>query len=229
MFAKRIACTMGRVGVGLRSGFRHMSTNLPKPPRRFKWTKRIIIATGALFGITGVFSYMRLKQILVLKRFITSEEVDACRELAQKIIAEHDGNVTFTGVAALGPNMMVPFVPFALQRYADAGPDVRTKVQAEAAAEAQELIGAAFSRDKTRAMRAGTSFLLCFAYTPEEIEIIQSSEEAQKLLMKGVLLRSDQLRELRARQWGDSDGEGREGGESLGGGGGGEAGPWGTA
>jgi hypothetical protein len=73
-------------------------------------------------------------------------------------------------------------------------------------------------------MRAGTSFLLYFAYTPEEIEVIQNSEEAQKLLMKGVLLRSDQLQEMRARQWGDEDtGSGSGEGSS------GEGGPWGTA
>jgi hypothetical protein len=206
-----------------------MSTNTSEPPQRFKRTKRILNVAAALLGITTLYSYPRLMEIFILRKWNTKEEVDECRELAQKIIAECDGNVTSASFAALGPDLMSPFARITLKRYADATPEVRHRMEAGVVDETHELIGAVFSGDRTRAMRAGISFLLYPAYTPEEIEIIQSSEKAQKLLIKGVLLRSDQLRELQARQWGDGgDGDGREGGESLGGGGG-EEDAWSTA
>lgn len=183
--------------VPLQRAARRFST-LPNPPSpAFKWLKRAVLGTVVITAASGTYWYYRLKQVLKLRLYLTEEEVEHCREMAQRIIADHNGNLTPAGVAGLGPNLMTPYVPLAIEREKAAGLDVRQSTDTQASAEAKEVIAAALWGDKPRVLRAVSSFLLFLVYTPDQIEILLNSEEAKLELQKGRLLSADQIEQLR--------------------------------
>ena len=182
---------------------RKFTTELPNPKRTSRLPKWFMWTLGGLLGfisVSATMSWYKLKRILLLKRYLSEEELKAVRELAQVIIKEQNYNLTLMGIATLGPNLMTPFIPLTIERESTSNSDVRNLNQDAATREAKELFSAWIGSDESRKWKAGANFVLYYVYPQEDIQLILNDPDTRMSLMKGRLPTAEELERMREQQ-----------------------------
>lgn len=170
-----------------------------------KWFKGAIAVALVCTGGSGLLLHHKLKRFLTLMQYLTDEEIDSSREMAQQIIADRKPPPT---IAELGSSLNARFLPHAIEREKVAGADVRQRNETQGSTQASEVMWSMFSADQEKSKKINAHHMLFMVYTPEQIEILLKSNKVEALLTNGSLLTAAEIAQLRGQpeeppRWGD--------------------------
>lgn len=159
-----------------------------------------VVGLATLNGVLGVTAYFEVKRVQNLKRYLTEEEIQQCRQEAQQTIADSQGNMKKDEAVKLGLKILDKHAPTAKEREKSADVTTRSRNEDEAAEEARSILKDMFFGDDEGTARAYARNNLFLVYTSEEIEVVLKSAEVRKQLLEGKLLTSAEVSQLKEGQ-----------------------------